>query len=319
MTHRTWMAEVVSVAFFSLEQSDLFQKKTLKSVLILFFALPCFAATSAPAQELAKPTVAVQQPIIGEGIPQSLDPYLNIETVWSEIEAALRATRRFDVVTRDVSKLKEIRKEQRAARSELFRKNAARQGGLQNADYFVFPTVQDFEFQRINQPVPNISNKFITRESGLLGLSIQWIDTETGQIKSTLYVKSDLSTRDQVVNVQGGAPSRVLFSQLAKDAASRFSDQLIDAVFPMSIINVEGGTIWINRGADGGLKPGQTLRVYRPGKQLVDPYTKEKLGTAEAYIGKAKILRVDPKLTTAEIVERQTSETVRNGDILRKP
>lgn len=311
------------------------------------------------AQELSKPTVAVKQPIIGEGIPLSLYEYLSIDTVWAELEACLRATRRFDVVTRDVSELKEIRKEQQAAQTYLFKKNAASQGKLQDADYFLFSTVQDFEFERINQPVPNISNKYITKESGLLGLSIQLIDTETGQIKSTIYAKSNLTTQDQVINAKPGEPrefrstqlvvdtvtgqiiqnsyvgiepgdhpfantkyaepSRVLFTHLAQDAAARFSDRLIDTVFPMVVINIEDNLIWINRGEDGGLKEGETLLLFRPGKELVDPYTKEKLGATEAYVGKAKIVRVNPKLTTVELLQDQMTGTIHVGDILRKP
>ena len=308
--------------FFN-NENHCFNKKAGTPFYFLFLSLLLITFSAFPetinAQQLSKPKVGVIEPRVGTGIPQNLYDYLNVETVWAEVEACLRATRHFDVVTRQVMKLKDIRKEQNAAQTRLFQQNAARQGRLQNVDYMIFITVQDFEFKRINQAVPNISNKFITRETGLLGLSIQVIDTETGQIKSSIYATSDLSTQDQVINTQEGEPSRILFTHLAKGAASHFTEQLTDAVFPMAVVNVEADQVWINRGADAGLKEGDILFIYRPGKDIYDPYSKEKLGKAESLVGKARIVRVNPKVTVAELLHEETSGTVLNGDILRKP
>ena len=60
---------------------------------------------------------------------------------------------------------------------------------------------------------------------------------------------------------------------MAKKVAAQMTDQLVDAVFPMKIININGKQVFINRGKDGGLKVGEVLKVFRPGEILIDPDT----------------------------------------------
>lgn len=278
-----------------------------------------WAYAQASATQAEKPRVAVKVPGIGEGVRRSLVKHLTLSTILAEMESALLAVRKFDVLTREKEELQELRKEQKAAKSDLFKGNAAREGQLENADYLVFPTVQDFKFYRTTKDVPNISNKYIRRDSGMLQIHAQILDTESGQIKANFYLKSSFATKDQVVNIKGGLPSSVHFTRMAKDVAGQMADQLVDTVFPMLVLNAEGDLVWINRGADGGLKKGHLLNVYRPGKQLIDPYTKEVLGTAEQLIGRVKVVRVNPKFTVAEIVRKGLKEPPQNGDILRKP
>ena len=278
-----------------------------------------WAYAQAPAAQVEKPRVAFKTPEIGDGVPRSVVKHLTLSIILAEMESALLAVRKFDVLTREKGKLKDLREEQKAAKSDLFKGNAAREGQLENADFLVFPTVQDFKFYRSTKPVPNISNKYVRRDSGMLQIHTQILDTESGQIKANFYLKSTFATKDRVVNTKGGHPSSTYFTRMAKDVAAQMADQLVDTVFPMLVLNAEGDLVWINRGADGGLKAGHVLNVYRPGKQLIDPYTKEVLGSAEQLIGTVKVVRVNPKFTIAEIVRKGLKEPPRNGDILRKP
>ena len=49
------------------------------------------------------------------------------------------------------------------------------EGQLENLNFMVIPTVQNFKFYRSTKPVPNIANKFIRRDSGLLEINAQAI------------------------------------------------------------------------------------------------------------------------------------------------
>lgn len=278
-----------------------------------------WAYAQASAAQAEKPRVAVKLPEVGEGVPRGVLKHLTLSTVLAEMESALHAVRKFDVLTRQKGRLKSLREEQKFAKSPLSKGNAAKEGQLEVANYIVFPTVQDFKFYRSAKPVPNISKKYIRRDSGMLQIHAQVLDTESGQIKANFYLKSTFATKDQVVNTKGGHPSSVYFTRMAKNVAAQMADQLVDTVFPMLILNAEGDSVWINRGADGGLKEGTLLNVYRPGKQLIDPYTKEVLGSAERLIGKVKVVRVNPKFTIAEVIRKGLKEPLANGDILRKP
>ena len=153
----------------------------------------------------------------------------------------------------------------------------------------------------------------------MLEVNAQAVDTTSGAIKATFYLKSSFATKDAVVNTKGGSPSSVHFVKMAKKVSAQMADQLVDTVFPMRVLNRKANQVWINRGKDGGLKVGDILNVYRPGEELIDPDTKERLGSAEKLVGKIKVARVNPKFTIAEIQSKDTQEPIEKGDIVRKP
>ncbi|MCP4288354.1 MAG: hypothetical protein GY792_28670 [Gammaproteobacteria bacterium] len=267
----------------------------------------------------AKPRVAIKLPAIGEGVSKYAKRHLNLSTLLDEMESSIQKSRKFDLLSRKKSVLKDIREEQEFAKSDLTKGNAAAEGQLDNANFLILPTVQDFKFYRSAKPVPNLANKYIRRDSGMLEINAQVIDTATGSIKTTFYMKSSFATGKQVVNSKGGAPSSVKYTKMAKAVSAQMADQLVDYVFPMRVLNVQGRQVWINRGKDGGLKSGDILKVFRPGIALIDPDTGENLGSAETEIGKIKVTRVNPKFTTAETIDKEMLEPVQKGDIAREP
>ena len=139
--------------------------------LVVIFVISLIASQShwayaqAPAAQVEKPRVALKTPEIGDGGPRSVVKHLTLSIILAEMESALLAVRKFDVLTREKKKLKDLREEQKAAKSDLFKGNAAREGQLENADYLVFPTVQDFKFYRSTKPVPNISSRSMASPS----------------------------------------------------------------------------------------------------------------------------------------------------------
>jgi hypothetical protein len=56
--------------------------------------------------------------------------------------------------------------------------------------------------------------------------------------------------------------------------------------------------------------------VFAVGEELIDPDTKESLGREEVLVGKARITNVQPKLSTAELLE---DTGVDKGAVLRLP
>ncbi|MCZ6642640.1 MAG: hypothetical protein O7F71_13760 [Gammaproteobacteria bacterium] len=290
-------------------------KNRLATVAVLTAAV--LANLAVPAQAAEKPRVAVKEPTVGEGISNSVRGRLNLEKLLAEMEASLQAARKFEVLSRDKSKLAAVREEQKFANSSLTKGNAAIEGALENANYLVIPTVTDFVFYRSSKPVPNLVDKYVRRDSGRLEIDAQIIDTTTGAIKTTFYMKATFATTDEVVNTSGGSPSAVHFTSMAKKVSAQLADQLIDTVFPMRVLNSQNRQVWINRGQDGGLGVGDVLNVYHPGVDLIDPDTGENLGSAEFLTGKIRVARVNPKFTIADIVEADSPIT--KGDIVRKP
>jgi hypothetical protein len=66
-----------------------------------------------------QPSVAIKDPIIGDGISKNLKKLLDIDQIRTEMEASFRATRKFRVLSRDKATLNAILDEQNFAQSDL--------------------------------------------------------------------------------------------------------------------------------------------------------------------------------------------------------
>lgn len=282
---------------------------------VTFIVFPLYSA-EVMADPVAKPRVAIIKAKVGGGVSKSLLKQLNLSTVLSEMEAAIQKNRKFELLSRKKDVLQKIRTEQEFSKSDLTKGNAANEGEIENANYLIIPTVQDFKFYRSVKPVPNLVNKYIRKDSGMLEINVQVIDTSTSSIKATFYLKSTFATKDKIVNSRGGAPSSVYFTKMAKSVSSQMTDQLTSTVFPMRILNIQDLQVWVNRGNDGGLKKGDILHVFRPGVELVDPDTGEVLGSAETKVGKIKVTQINPKFTIAQVI--MSDGEIKKGDIVRK-
>ncbi|WP_084456993.1 CsgG/HfaB family protein [Desulfogranum mediterraneum] len=265
-----------------------------------------------------KPTIAIKPAKISSNVSSSVKRYLNREKLLAEMEASFLAARKFQVVSRDQDALQAIREEQQFAQSALTAGDAARSGALKNADYLILPEVYRFAFYAKTTKVPNLQKKYFRRDYGTLEINAQIVDTATGQIAATFYLKDSFSTGETMVNRSGGVPNTKHFSDLCKAVSAQMVDQFLALVFPVEIIKVQPGKVYLNRGRDGGYHPGDILQVYEKGELLVDPHTGEQLGSAEEFVGKIKVSKVKPKFTIATILEDKLEGEISVGCIVRK-
>jgi len=272
--------------------------------------------------QTVQPAVAIKKPLVGEGVTGSQKKYLNLTTLWTEMENSFRDTRKFRVLSRNKIATNAILEEQEFAASDLAKGDAAKTGQFSNANYLVLSTVQDFKFYRKHTPVPNFDDKYKRIDVGLLQVSAEMYDTTSGQIMNTFSLKTSFSTTPQVVNGRKGRPNSVQFTRMAKKIAAQLADQFIASLYPMKVVKRSSkGKVILNRGKDGGLKKGQILEVFSAGEKLIDPDTGKSLGSSEEYIGKVKVVRINPKFTIAVIVSEEDPEfyPIETGNILRRP
>ncbi len=282
----------------------------------------CIFYTGHLSAQTIQPAVAIKDPIIGDGVSKNLAKLLDINQIRAEMEASFRATRKFRVLSRDKKTLKAILDEQNFAQSDLAKGDAASKGVLNNANYLIIPTIVDFKFYRSHTALPNFDSKFKRRDSGLLSINAQMLDSSSGQIVTTFFLKSTFATKTRIVNSRSGRPSSVYFTKMAKNVAAKLASQFVAQVYPMKVIKRMGnGQVIINRGQDGGLKKGTVLAVFSAGEELIDPDTGESLGSSEEYIGEVKVTRINPKITFAKITKETdpVNMPLARGNILRFP
>ena len=96
------------------------------------------------------------------------------------------------------------------------------------------------------------------------------------------------------INLKSGVDGGRILAELAKEFSARAGVELINTIFPLKVASVDQrGTVYINRGRDGGLEAGEVLTAYRQGADVVDPDTGIVLTSEETMIGQVTLTRVD--------------------------
>jgi curli biogenesis system outer membrane secretion channel CsgG len=84
------------------------------------------------------------------------------------------------------------------------------------------------------------------------------------------------------------------------------------------VAQVDGENLYINAGQRSGLKVGDKLDVFRPGKEIIDPVTKMKLGTTENKIGQAIVQQNDlGDQQDLSIAIPSSGASFKSGDIVK--
>jgi len=241
----------------------------------------------------------------------------------------LSKTGQFIVVERQA--LGDIVKEQELGQSGLVRgETAARTGQVLGAQIVVRGAVTEFE-ERASGGGAGIRFPGFGAEGGVsnayVALDIRLIDTSTGQViashsaaKTAPSAGGGLGARIGNVTFGGDAFFQTPIGQAtraAMDDALRFiMATAFKAVIPsFSIVKVDGGTAYINAGANSNVRVGDVLMVYSKGEDLVDPDTGLKLGSDEKMIGSVQITNVQEKFSIGAI--RGGTGAMKRGDLVK--
>lgn len=101
--------------------------------------------------------------------------------------------------------------------------------------------------------------------------------------------------------------------------AEKIGSAIIEAIYPLRIIDASDPTeLVINQGGDS-VKVGQRFAAFVLGVEQFDPYTKESLGRREKEAAQIEITRVLPKMAYAKVLKGAFPATGNVEIVLRKP
>ena len=109
-------------------------------------------------------------------------------------------------------------------------------------------------------------------------VEVRLIDASTGNLLKTLIGRSPIfGTREAGENSRSKAVSRAIDSSLEEvlEGYLRYLDLL---EWSTSIAKIEGDSLYLNAGKLSGLRIGDTLEIYEPGKEIIHPTTNVSLG-----------------------------------------
>ena len=177
---------------------------------------------------------------------------------------------------------------------------------LEGSDYLVIGKLTRFILTLKKEKVPYL-DEVVKSYIGIAEGNLRIDDSHTGRIIATEEVKIKKKYRKLTLEE---VHSRLIDAYATKAAAG-----IVERLYPKRILAVlSDGTIFINRGADAGIKTGYTFTVERPGKELIDKDTGISFGFAETTIGTLQVTSVESARSRAKML---SGGAPIEGDILR--
>jgi len=184
----------------------------------------------------------------------------------------------------------------------------ARLGELVGADYLIHGELNNFYINTTRKKVPYMDEVQVISTVNAEG-TFRIADVHTGAIISSekVIVKNKL---------KGVSDKTQVISQMITQYSTKSVAKIVARLYPVKVMGASAdGVVYLNRGADSGLKVGEQFNVMRPGQALIDPDTGESFGQAESKIATVQITEVEGARSRAKLLSG--SEPV-SGDILRK-
>jgi len=139
---------------------------------------------------------------------------------------------------------------------------------------FAYGTVHDLSL--LSPKVPEPSAEEAT--SATLRLEIRLMDASTGNLLKTFIGRSPIfGTRETGENSRSKAVLKAIELSL-DDILDGFLRQLDLLEWTTTVAKVEGDSLYLNAGKSSGLRIGDTLEVFEPGKEIIHPATNFSLG-----------------------------------------
>jgi len=192
-------------------------------------------------------------------------------------------------------------------------------GKLLVADYIVTGNINRLEFRVVPQDI-NITGERSLRLTATLKCQYKVTEVISGKVVAAGQVKEVLRSED----VRRKVPARERRDWTLSDYKDMLFDNatvivgnaILSGIYPIKVASVSDKDLTLNRGEGAGLTVGQRLNVFNAGSDMVvDPDTKEVLGSQEKLIGVVEITEVTPKYSKGKLI--YNTEPVQPGAICK--
>ena len=110
-------------------------------------------------------------------------------------------------------------------------------------------------------------------------------------------------SNSELAKLIGGAPDddELVRSTVIQAAGHETATEMLDVIFPLRVIQVEAGEIYLNQGGIR-VKKGEIYDVFESGRKVIDPSTGLKLPVDGRKLASIEIVRVAPKFSVGAII-----------------
>jgi curli biogenesis system outer membrane secretion channel CsgG len=255
------------------------------------------AASAAPTAP-SKATLAVLPFQASDAISRRYQK--EIDLLEDNLVRAFVATNKFDVLER--SKIDAVIQEHQFATSSFGDPaNASNVGKLSGAQYLVMGNVHELAISVAREEIPYV-HEWKCTESASLRIELRVVQSKLGRI-----VAAYTGDGKESAPFRQSGPCRDSADRMLERAVGRISEVLVgkvlDAVYPLRVVQVAGDVVTLNRGEGGDFKVGSTFDCFTRGEAIIDPDTGDQLGADETPVGAVIVTQVMAKLSKARATE----------------
>lgn len=226
-----------------------------------------------------------------------------------------------------------LREKNLSLSGEIDPKTAVKAGKLLGVEYLVTGALTELGVADRGARVPGafgLPSVRVGSQKMDASIDARMISTTTGEIIWADTAKETTSDASVfVAGAGGGVDDRRKLDRVLRPVVVKLAESMGKASAATSglggasdasgiagkIAKVEGGSVYLNVGAEAGLKEGDTFDVYRVGNVIKDPDTGEVLGSDETKVGRVKVTKVmGPRLSTASVV---SGSGFKPGDMIK--
>lgn len=151
-------------------------------------------------------------------------------------------------------------------------------------------------------------------------VNVRVVDAKTGKILFSLFGEDKKSSKvasSEIFSKSNKDPmSNELINNTMKEALKDVVNKIVMSLFPIKVINVKDGKIYINAGENMSLKVGDEYEVFEVGEAVIDVDSGLNLGAEEKLIGKIKVTDVKEKYSLA-VTDKKLLEKIKAGNACR--
>jgi curli biogenesis system outer membrane secretion channel CsgG len=259
-----------------------------------------------PAGPVTLPRLAVGLVKSGSTAKTDQDANKHVPIFTDTMISRLTQTKRFQLIDRqEVDQLLTEQLAQAQVRNEGL---PSVMGTLKGADYLVYGSLALLTVEDRETRLPN-SNRIFSSKVGTVEGNMRIVDARSGDI---------LESKKIIVEekLDAGMDGKRVAVTLADAYAEQVVLMLMNAVYPIKVAHVgRDGTVYINRGDDGGLYRGEVLEAFRLGEAVVDPDTGIQFGQEEMPVGQVAVVEVEDAKSKGAV---QQGGPVFKGDLLKR-
>ncbi|MEY2806890.1 MAG: hypothetical protein RIR65_1307 [Planctomycetota bacterium] len=250
----------------------------------------------------ARPTLVVLPPTAARGSYTVMGGTVGGVEATRMLEAEmgrdLFKTRAFTLLERD--RLQEIVGEQALIASSLSDvQEQIKLGRMLGADYLLLSSIQDLHADREEKTIQLTGRKIVKRH-GTVVVDWRLVSVATGEVRDTDQISLALD-EESFAQLQSRNPGAQVAPAILSACSQRLATELGRRASPVVVVHVAGDEVFLNRGM-GAIAQGEEFEVWRQGKQLVDPQSGRKLGSADSKVALVRVARVEGDYSVARLV-----------------